>query len=717
MNKTPPRSAKNRSQPAPVPQVAFTVSVEWEMQQCSSVTGIFKINLPQPFPAKVQTNKIPVVGSTGSKSITVNLSVDENAVNTMISTPFLFQLFIPQEVSQTPTQKGHIPRMSRAVEKFQDGFVQLDGHNILLPNRKTTSYTCHTGAFAKITFTLSISDEIFSQTYLSRFSPVFLHIKKVENMPNSPNSFEDLAQTFAPVSFCVCMNDNEFQICPQMHQTNHILDVVVVKSPRTQSEVKFEVHDRAKLLPSTSVFVGNGLIEPFIPHANMKGLFLDPDKIIEPDRTIQNPFGSCQFKLLPSRKNRASILPVISHKSPVPPGNFRTVQTELCYEVVDPVSDSKTLVQERSLPQPVQKQPPIPLKQSRKKQGTTSFETFESDYFRWILVANRTNQAENYARMLHCLVNEHHKQILNVQSESVLQTYNYEKSIATCIDVITGFHLITPDEHVIIIESRADEPNLSLQKLTSFFKSKPPEGVTMFFSREERFCSPRQYSTFTTLFHSLEIPVNILDLVKVEQLYFHSSSIYVLFDVVQKLTGIIQASEFKEINTNDFYPNVSQLMQLMIKGDSLPAYIKKKEEEEPDMAKNFANMLKSLSIARTAKTSMSVRTLVNPRSALSSRADVTSSRAAVTSRTSRTEKKSGSKPERARFSLYGKPKEVKRAPNERIAVSSNGDTEIWCTTEPELLERDGWTVEVIKGPATSRGKRAKTSFLPFSPND
>ena len=682
------------------------LTVEWDLQEGANVAGYFKINLPINFPTKSQNIKVPITEPKGTKTNSVLLNIDENVLQTIISMPFIFNLYIPADIPPTVSQKSHGQRSQKLQEKYGDGHIQLDGHNILLPSQNTTSFQCHTNSFSKIKFTLSTETRIFTPQMLVKFTPLFIHLRKVESMPETPVSFADLTRDFAPVSFKVIINEKEeHSIVPQMHQTNHNLDVMIIKTPREQSEVIFEVHDRTKVLPKTQSYIGNGYLEPFVPRAKRKGLYLDPDLIIKPEPDIINPYGQCKFNVLPVRKNRLSISPVINHKCPVQAGNFHKFQTDLYFEIFDPASELK--------PEEIPSEPSSPQTSTTKKQGSSKLqnkskqtllpqaapENFEVEYYRWILVATRDNQGENYAKMLDCVVKEHHKLLFDEQSESVLQTFNYENSAKTNPDIITGFHLITPKEHIIIIESRAKEPMLSFPKIFRFFQTSSNQSVKFLYDTNARFPSPRQYSTLSTLYQIMELPVNIVDLVKVEQLYFHNSIIYVLFEVVQKLANIIQAQDFKFVMDNEMFPTVPQLIQLLTKADSLPSYIKPVEEL------NFSRTNSSMSsrIPQTARVPSTSRV---PRKTAASRMGPKSARTVQSSQL-----------QRAPFSLYGKgPKTIGRPPNGRIAVSSNGDTEIWYTDHPEKLKEKGWEIEFIQPPHTSRGKRPKTDFLPFSPS-
>ena len=700
------------------------------MQEGSNIAVFFKVVLPNPFPTKLQNIKIPITEPKSTKVNSVPLAIDENVVQNLISNPFIFTLLIPAEIPPTVSQKNHSQKSSKLQEKYGDGHLQLDGHNILLPTQLSTSFSCHTSSFSSIKFTLSISQPIFTPQLLLKFTPLFICLRKVENMPETPTTFSELTQKFAPVSFKATINGKDiFYIAPQMHQTNHAMDAIIIRSPREQAELSFEVHDRDKLLPQTQYYIGNGYIEPYIPSMKRRGLYLDADLIIEPDPKAIYPYGYCKFNILPERKNRISILPFINHKCPVQPGNFHKCETDLCYETIDPSSEIKPedIQSEPSSPSQTNQKPQKPQKHSSKsKSKKHSSESSEVNYYRWILVATRDNQGENYAKMLDCVVKEHHKLLFDEESETVLQTYNYKTSVKLNPDVITGFHLTTPTEHIIIIESRAVEPNFSFLKISKFFNTTPPKCARFFYDVNVKFPSPRQYSKLSTLYQFIELPVSILEFVKVEQLYFHNSVIYVLFEVIQKLTAIIKAKDFKFICDNEMFPTVEQMIQLITKADSLPSYIKPKEDNDSSLHSTISSIKSKTSFQSTRpNTSFMSRTVpqtpISPFSPMYSGARTTANSRLMTPRGRRTEDPSTppipvALAQRAPFSLYGKgPKTTRRAPNGRIAVSSNGDMELWYTKNPEALKEDGWEVEILKQPKTSRERKVKSSYLPFTP--
>ncbi|EAY02900.1 hypothetical protein TVAG_169020 [Trichomonas vaginalis G3] len=504
--------------------------------------------------------------------------------------------------------------------------------------------------------------------------PIFIKLIKVENMPSSPTSFTELTNLYAPVYFkCICNGETNY-IAPQMHQTNHSLNAVIIKMPRMQLDLTFEVHDRDKILPETQYYIGNSFIEPFVPVAKRKGLFLDTDEIIKPNPAIPNPYGGCNFKVLPERRSRAPVLPIINHKSPIQAGNFHASLTDLSFMTYDPYSSLPPLPEDQIN---LNQKPVTPIRTPGKKKDLfEQSETNETEYYRWILVSKRDNQSENFAKMLHCLINEHHKLVLNESSESVIQTFTYTTSTKRNLDVITGFHLIGPNEHMIIAESRVQTPNQSFSKLLQFFQTRPPLSVKMFYNKANKFPSPREYACLSTIFQTIEIPVNILEFVKVEALYFHSSVIHVLYDVVQKLTAILQSQDFEYINANDLYPSVSQLNQLISQAQSLPSFMTKK-------AKTVTNQVPKI-IQKSSARSQSAMTKPHLNAFLENR---------------------------PRFVSFAKPViNNARPPNKRIGVSHNGEEELWLVDDPETLKEEGWEIEIIKRPASTRVNRAKTQI-------
>lgn len=672
MSKNPPKAQRAKQAPPVIPTAVFTYKVEWQLQPDVLVYSSFKLQLPPQFGNKNNIFKFAVNGNEGTQTQTSNLVLTDQIVQQILSSPFLFKLSIPDEAPQPVNNKFH-SKSSRNAEKFIEGYIQIDGHNLCYAENIDTSYTCHAGPFAKVTFTISVQEPLLNQQMIRLHKPIFIRLIKVENMPNSPTSFEELSSVYAPVYFkCVCNGEINY-IAPQMHQSNHYLNAIIIKIPRMQLDLTFEVHDRDKILPETTNYIGNSFIEPFVPVSKRKGLYLDTDEIIKPNPAIPNPYGGCNFKILPERRSRAPILPIINHKSPIQAGNFHASLTDLSFITYDPYSALPPL-EEQSSPPPV-KVPPAKV-QGKKRDLFEQSETNETEYFRWLLVARRDNQSENYAKMLDCLIVEHHKAVLNEHSESVLQTFTYNTGTKRNLDLITGFHLTTPNEHIIIAESRVQAPNQSLQKLQQFFTARPPIGVRIFFG-DRKFPSPREYSTLSTIYQKIEVPVNILDFVKVEALYFHSSVIHVLYDVIQKLTAILQSPTYDYINQNDLYPSVPQLNQLISQAASLPSFMTKEKKKEVSAVPKVSIKTSSRSLSNSARPAMNA-ILEN----------------------------------RPRFVNFGRPKTVmQRAPNRRIGVSQNGEEELWLVDDPETLKEEGWTIEILKRPASTRHHRPKTQIV------
>jgi hypothetical protein len=135
-------------------------------------------------------------------------------------------------------------------------------------------------------------------------------------------------------------------------------------------------------------------------------------------------------------------------------------------------------------------------------------------------------------------------------------------------DVVIGFHFQTPHEQVIVLETRAKDPNLGNAMVTEFLMALPPF-VHAIGDSECRFENPPLYGLLDELVFSIVVPVALSDLLRLEGLYSRRRSMYQFCGVLNKLNNLLACGSLSEAVTGELFPTVDEIRRI---ADKAPAF-------------------------------------------------------------------------------------------------------------------------------------------------
>ena len=230
-------------------------------------------------------------------------------------------------------------------------------------------------------------------------------------------------------------------------------------------------------------------------------------------RSKHAELGFAIYQFLPKRKRNISIL-----------------TTQIALESLDPAEKYGG--------------PTVPTLISKKKERN---EPPNSVYYRYIITMKNDAQGFREARFFETFLNS-----INSSDTS------FKKAIVKSYDVITGFYIKSPREHLWVLESRAKEPQRLSIKLSEYL-SQMPSFVKIVFDSDISFEFPRLYYKLDCLIQSIDLPIPIIDFVRIDGLYFKKSEYASLFSVSQKIYNLFSSND---AISNSIFPSVREIKEL-----------------------------------------------------------------------------------------------------------------------------------------------------------
>lgn len=772
---TPPRVMRNRSPSQASRGTTFHYTLQYQLLENTQPFGSFKIQFPSFFPNKIHLPKLQLIEASETKSFTITINPDDLFIESMLVQPFVHTIRFPFDPNPppnlmnasgtNPSNKPHRipPRRNLNIESYLPEYLQVDFLPLLLPNQKEITITCSPTGYKFFTFTVFIDKPLMDPISIHKFSPLFIHFKSIDNMPDVPYKQSELEKCYAPIYFNCNVNNHDYIIRPQSHNNHLQIDTYIAFFPKIQAEVYFEVHDRDSVLPSLSNSIGTGVIVPHIKsqeEKNIKGLHLDIETLMSPNHTTKASYGFCSFRALPPRKGRIAICPS-KEACVVSPGNFYESQAELCIEIIDPIEKFPDFFKEYNAAilaaSPCLPNTPIQQKKSdqfhqnlsnfstptkgfklkglssaqKKLQNSLNPPNCENNttrYNRWIFTCD-IDDIECSKKIINA-INEFNSKMANESNKLILSTLNYSKAIKSSIDLITGFILETTEEKIMVIETRVDEPN-EATNILSQITNNLSKNCHFLADKTISFPYPRLYTGFDSLVKLISIPIPVVDLLRIDGLYFHKSINSILFPVIQKLNYLLTCKSIKNAEDCDFFPTEKEMIQLISKGEILTKIPFQKgiplmttetniKSEQRKLKKNCqTHLFKSMINPFISMSSVGAKLLSDfndpnyqkrlkeadekrriqiKREEHKSIFDVESTRKNESKDNHLNGRITSSlKNSKPRFVPSGKLSKTKvLSPRERIGRTDNGDEEIWLVNDPsEVPVEDGWEIEII----------------------
>ena len=720
----PPRPHRGRSSVLPH-TVVFNYTLEYEILEETPLIGCYKFQYPPFFPSKIHPPKLPISGRKETKTFSLPLVMEDALIESMLREPFTHHIYIPYDPEPPPQPTNPKARRSirRNVDTYLPEYLQLDTKPLMMPDKTEVSMTCCPKGYSFFKFTIHIDKPILNQQFMAKFTPVFIYLKAIESMPFLPYSYKELEDNFAPVFFKCKYNSTEYTIRPQHHTSKLVIDTYICVIPREQTEFYIEVHDRDPTLPSMEQSIGTGVVAPYSKLKEVPDeLYLDTECLIQEHVQNKISIGYCKFKVLPSRKIRLGVCPS-KNVCVISPGNFFECQTELIAEILDP---TENMVFENPDPPPppsqqmknvlnikIRSRHPSNAKLPSKKPQIVCPEKLEEDhssmYHRWIFTCSIEDNMTS--EMIFDAIQNYHSLVFEEQNREELSKYSYSKALEKSVDFFTGFIMYTPDEKIFIVEAHADKTNHAGTYFDKILNNLP-KSVHLVRDSNIKFHYPRIYSNFEHIIQEFHIPIPVANMPRIQGLYFHNSLNSVLFTIVQKLQSIMKCDSIKLADECDFFPTISEIVQLQTKCDAVIDADKNICIIDRECANKHKNsrfflpmddpFLSTSSIAHSKLFEGFVPEPVIEQKVPRVKKErrpityVDDSHAKEIRAMHKNKEKVIRKP--PYVPVGTKKRDLIRNPLNRIGCMDNGNVEIWAVDDPNELIEDGWEIQIVKAP-------------------
>jgi hypothetical protein len=139
---------------------------------------------------------------------------------------------------------------------------------------------------------------------------------------------------------------------------------------------------------------------------------------------------------------------------------------------------------------------------------------------------------------------------------------SFQRAFRSYQDIITGFHFLTPKEEIFVLETRCDDRKKATKKLDRLLRGFPAT-LHILGNRRKKFNAPRLYCCFDRLLKTVEVPIVIEEMLRLEGLYFRSDENSQLFSVAQKFNDLIGSRTLCEAATLQAFPTYREIKVLI----------------------------------------------------------------------------------------------------------------------------------------------------------
>lgn len=277
-------------------------------------------------------------------------------------------------------------------------------------------------------------------------------------------------------------------------------------------------------------------------------------------------FGYCEFSLLPERTRKLVIKPSDCDTS----GDFDDKTTEIVFRIVDPGSYFPNSVDPGPIPRPsVEKTKPniIDTHEPTNDEKILKLDKPSATFYRWIFTCSRDDGGWNYAHDILELFDDHHTDVLSRRGP-IRGPIAFPDAFRRSIDLITGFHFMTPNEQVIVVETRVKEPKKATTYLNSFLQTLPCH-VHILGNPHMKFPAPRLYCLLDQLVKKVNMPIPMKDLIRIEGLYYQHHVNHKFYSPIMKLKDLLTVKSIAEAVDADIFPTSKEIKLLYDKSELL----------------------------------------------------------------------------------------------------------------------------------------------------
>ncbi|XP_065909362.1 uncharacterized protein [Dysidea avara] len=464
-------------------------------------------------------------------------------------------------------------------------FANQKSLTVKMPGPKQNLLNCR--------LTLILKSPLMPEQLRRELNPMTITILSANNLPNTPNSYEELQEKCEPacVSYQFLGHDKVFRTSGQSQSPNPVwgesrvfllgvLDKMLLTEYLRGPPLQLELHDRDRklkenneplvfgkqeednLLGTTAFVEGHSVeVNPFVdvwkPWDSHGVAYCDLSSLLWGDTHISTTVAVLAGPRGPEKASDLLKPPTGEVCEMLPPGDYLQSGTEVSLEV--------------DLTYPLTSYP--------KPEHVTS-----CPFGR--IVFNLSYQHKELVQQLLTLVNNINIKALGLndipedEALAILSTYKLTKEqiMDSSLDVVTGFHVLDGEVHIIVLEGLRDEGILHIWENTPRHSSQSMGVVEVLYNSDYAF-SERLYGDLDVEICCVRLHQPLHRLVQMSQPYVWNKMPHQCFQGLMCINGLQQVSKLSDATRMDLFPTVQMIQQVSMEF-AVPALIEELATKE-----------------------------------------------------------------------------------------------------------------------------------------
>lgn len=551
--------------------VNFTITVESIIDETSPFDGDLELLLPHTLPKGVKTPKIELTKPETKWTTNLTTVIDDAFINSVKEKRLMYRIvFSYKGVSSSRLQAKSRRKMSDKA----GGHINLsntffiDATSLLVRGgrfKPILSYTssCKPPGFSNFSFTVSVDHPLLSDSQIRRHQPFVCFLRSVHQMPNTPKSYEELAESCVGPYLSLKSNVQMPTFCtiPSKHQSDLKLNIPFIFWASDNVKVTLELHDRDEIPADLTHIMGSSFFthEQSVKQEKLEALSIDAIIGTKATNTIR-PFGQIVFELTPGRYTK-SFMSIVPKDTLVLPGNYVAAGTFLTVEMED-MKDyvSQSIDASAPVSTPGTKRG-TPTSQSRLKEKVQ----VPFGLRRAVTVKlSESESAVSKRNLLQSTLVQCNAKVFNQKDLAYVPRMKIEQQYG---DVISGFILITGVYELTILEFLENGENGKI--ITDLLSNMSDEDYKVFYDNTKTYQSPRLYGHFDCAIKKFKLAVPLTDLLREPQLYVQNSHLSDCHPILQILSMIPTSGSLNDFDSGSLWPSSSDLEILNAKKGTL----------------------------------------------------------------------------------------------------------------------------------------------------
>ena len=532
--------------------VNFTFTVTAKDDSETQFDGDIDLQIPHNLAKTQKPPKIEITHPETTWKTTLPVPIDDSFINCIREKHLIYKIIFNYRATTAHGKQPAKDKGKKAQDKVQAARVTnhtffVDASCLLVRGGRFNPFmeyssSCSPPDFSYFNFTVSIDHPLLSNAQIRRFAPFACMIKGVHQLPNSPTTFQELANTCTGPYLLIKLSEtNKYYTIPGLYSSDLKLNTFFILwtgFPNTPSVEQFEIqlHDRDIEVPENTPCIGSGYLPPEPTHPSTRIDPLAVDQILGTKKeTLTRPYGISTIKM-ESGRFMVPITPIKTKESLVIGGAYTEAGTYIVVEM----EQLKDHIPQLSTPVPITptktaaKQPPHPGKHEETPKPIYFFQRFC-----YIARLSELNDMElDWLRNLE-------EKIVQINAKCLGQNdYATVPSVPIPNDdcqMLSGFIFLMDDAKIICLETRVECE--AAEQLNEFNSHQIGKHILVLQDRNVKYHSPRLWGTFDCAVKKIKLSQPLKEILQDPSLYVQNSHLSNCFTVVTQLNSLLHIED------------------------------------------------------------------------------------------------------------------------------------------------------------------------------